>query len=83
VELPAAERYTRAQIHVIRIVVPVVTLFSAILKAYYDVGVPDLEFRPILHFAVTAGIAAITFFMVGLLICGAVFRRRVAVTELV
>ncbi len=80
-ELPAAKPYTRPQIFVITIVVPALALVGGILKAYMDMGVPDVEFRPILHFAVIAGITATTFLGIGLLICGAVFRRRVAVTE--
>lgn len=76
-ELPAAKPYSRGQILVIRVVVPLVTLFGAILKAYEDLGVPMMEFRPILHFAVNATISSITFFGVGLLICGAVFRTRI------
>lgn len=72
-ELPKAEFYTRAQIFVIRMVVPGLALAGGVVKAYSDMGVPDIEFRPILHFAVITGIAATTFLAVGLLLCGAVF----------
>jgi hypothetical protein len=80
-ELPPANPYTQAQIRVITMVVPVLALVGGILKAHMDMGIPATEFRPILHFAVITGIAATTFLMVGLLICGAVFFRRAAVTE--
>jgi hypothetical protein len=80
-ELPAAKPYTRAQIYVIRIVVPVLALIGGVLKSHWDVGVPVMQFRSLLHFALIAGIAATTFLMIGLLICGAVFFRRAAVTE--
>jgi hypothetical protein len=80
-ELPAAKPYTRAQIYVITIVVPVLALVGGVLKSHWDVGVPVMQFRSLLHFAVIAGIAATTFLMIGLLICGAVFFRRAAVEE--
>lgn len=81
VELPAAKPYSRAQILVIIVVMPAMALGGAILKAYEDMGIPDIAFRPVLHFALDAGIAVTTFFAIGLLICGVVFRRRVAVAE--
>ncbi len=80
VDVPTAWPYSRAQIHFIRIV-PALALVGGIFKAYTDMGVPAVEFRPILHFAVTAGIAATTFFMAGLMICGAVFRKRIDSAE--
>ena len=79
--LQNAEFYTRAQIFVIRMVVPGLALAGGVLKAYSDMGIPDIGFRPILHFAVITGIAATSLLAVGLLICGAVLRKRVAVTE--
>jgi hypothetical protein len=80
-KLPAEKPYTRAQILIIRIVVPAVALIGGAIKSHNDTGMPDVGFRPILHFTVIGGIAATTFFMVGLLICGMVFSRRVAVME--
>ena len=60
---------------------PALALGGALFKAYWDMGVPDVEFRPILHFALNAGITATTFLAIGLLICGVIFRSRVAVAE--
>jgi hypothetical protein len=81
-ELPAAKPYTRTQILVIRIAVPAVALIGGMLKSQSDLGMPDIGFRPLLHSAVLAGIAGTTFFMVGLLICGVIFKRRAAAAEL-
>jgi hypothetical protein len=81
VELPIEEPYTRAQIRVIRIVVPSLAFIGGMIKAHEDVRVPDFEFRPVLHFAVIAGITATTFLAIGLLICGVIFRRRRGVGE--
>jgi hypothetical protein len=74
VELPVAEPYSRGQIRVITLVVPMLALVGGIVKAYMDMSVPAIEFRPILHFALIAGITATTFLGIGLLICGAFFR---------
>jgi hypothetical protein len=73
-ELPAAEPYSRGQIRVITWVMPALAVLGAILKAYIEFGVPNFEFRPMLHFWLTAGISATTFLGIGLLICGVVFR---------
>ncbi len=81
VELPAAKPYSRAQIRVITTIVPVLALIGGALKSYNNMGIPIAEFRPILHFAVVAGIAATTFLVVGLLLCGVVFRKRATVAE--
>ena len=59
-ELPAAKPYSQAQIRVITMVVPVLALVGGMLKAYMDMGIPDIEFRPILHFAVVAGITSVS-----------------------
>jgi hypothetical protein len=75
-ELPAAQPYSRGQIRVITIVVPALALMGGMFKSYKSMGVPSFEFRSVLHFAVITAIAAITFFVTGLLICGAVFFRR-------
>src|SRR5579863_4915411 len=75
-QLPAAQPYSRWQIHVITVVTPLLVLAAATFKAYQDQGIPDFEFRPILHFATSAAVAAITFMAIGLVICGALFRPR-------
>ncbi|MGA2338831.1 MAG: DUF4184 family protein [Terracidiphilus sp.] len=81
VELPIAEPYTRAQIRVITVLAPAVAICGGMLRAYEDAGPPGLEFRSLVHFGLETGITATMFFGVGLLICGAVFRRRIEVTE--
>jgi len=80
-EPPTAKPYSQGQIRVITIAVPALALMCGMFKSYRDLGIPGLEFRQLLHSALSAGIATITFLMAGLLICGVVFRRRVAVTE--
>jgi hypothetical protein len=81
VDLPIVEPYTWAQIRVITMVVPALAICGGMLRAYEDAGIPGLEFRSMLHFGLETGITATTFFGVGLLICGAVFRRRIEVKE--
>lgn len=72
-ELPARGPYSRAQILVIRVAVPGVALVIGMLKANFDMGLPDIGFRPLLHFAVITGITATSFLAIGLLITGVVF----------
>ena len=81
IELPIEKPYTRAQILIIRLVVPSLALLGGMIKAHEDIRVPDFEYRPVLHFAVIGGIAAITFLGIGLLICGVIFRRRSGVEQ--
>jgi hypothetical protein len=81
VELPIREPYTRAQIRIIRMVVPSLALVGGIIKAHEDIRIRDFEYRPVLHFAVIGGIAATTFLGIGLLICGVFFRRRSGVEQ--
>jgi len=80
VELPVAEPYTRAQIRVITMVAPALALFGGMLRAYVDLGAPSIDIRSMLHFGVESGITAITLLGLGLVVCGVVFRRRVAAT---
>ncbi len=80
-ELPSKKPYTQTQIRVITVIVPALALAVGLLKAYVHMGVPSFEFRPILHFSLNAGITATTFLGIGLLICGVIFRRQVAVAE--
>ncbi|HEY1805562.1 MAG TPA: DUF4184 family protein [Terracidiphilus sp.] len=78
VESQAGEPYSKGQILVITIAVPLLAFALALIKAYEDQGIPVIEFRPVLHFALAAAIATITFSGIGLLICGAFFRTRVS-----
>lgn len=80
-KLSSAKPYSRAQMLVITLLVPALALLGGMLKAEKEFGIPAFVFRPIEHFAVVAIIAAITYFLAGLLICGLLFRKRAAVTE--
>jgi Domain of unknown function (DUF4184) len=81
VELPAAKTYTPAQIRIITIVAPAAALIGGFIRARFDLGAPNVAMRPLLYFAVDLGITATTLLWLGLLICGAVFRSRIAATE--
>lgn len=75
-DLPIAKPYTPAQIRVITLVVPALALCLGILRAYIDLGAPRLNIRSMMYFSVKLGITATTLSAIGLLICGAVFRKR-------
>jgi hypothetical protein len=72
-ESPIAEPYTLPQIRVIRLVVPAVALICGILRAYLDLGAPDMSIRSVMHFAIESGITTTTLLAIGMLICGAAF----------
>jgi len=76
--LPATEPYSPRPARVIRFVVPALAFMFALLLAFANDGIPHIEFRSMLHFWLSAGIATITFLGVGLLICGVIFRPRIA-----
>jgi len=81
VESPTAKSYSAAQIRIITIVAPAVALIGGMIRAFVHLGVPKIAIRPIMYFAVEWGITGTTLLWLGLLICGAVFRKRIAVTE--
>jgi len=81
VELPIAEPYTGAQIRVITMLVPAVAICGGMLRAYLSFRFTDMRFRAQLHFGVDLFLTATALLALGLLVCGAVFQRRVAVTE--
>ena len=81
VELPIAEPYTRAQIRMITIAVPALALCGGVLTAYRSFGVPNMSIRSIMYFVLKLGITGATLLALGLLVCGALFERRAAVTE--
>ncbi len=81
IESPVAKPYTGAQIRVITIVAPAVALAGGIVRTYVALGAPKIAIRPIMYFAVEWGITGTTLLWLGLLICGAAFRRRIATTE--
>ncbi len=76
-----AKPYAPSQIRVITLVVPAVALCGGILRAYLDLGAPTLNIRSIMYFCVKLGITATTLSALGLLICGALFKRRIAAAE--
>lgn len=76
-----AKPYTLPQIRVITLVVPAVALCGGILRAYTDLGVPEMNIRSLMYFGVRLGITATTLSALGLLICGAVFKKRIAAEE--
>jgi hypothetical protein len=78
IESPVAKPYTPAQIRIITIVAPAVALAGGIIRAYVAVGSPKMTIRSLMYFGVDWGIAATTLLWLGLLICGVVFRRRIA-----
>jgi hypothetical protein len=55
-----------------------VALAGGILRAYVALGSPKMTIRSIMYFAVDWGITATTLLGLGLLICGVVFRSRIA-----
>lgn len=81
IESRVAKPYTPAQIRVITIIAPAAALIGGIIRAFFDLGVPSIAIRPIMYFAVDWGITATTLLWLGLLICGAVFRSRIAATQ--
>jgi MFS family permease len=81
-ELPIAESYNRAQIRVITMVVPAVALCGGILRIYLNRATfPGASLRSMLHIGIDLFLTGTTLLALGLLVCGAVFRRRIAVTE--
>lgn len=81
VELLATNRYTPAQIRVITIVAPAAALIGGAIRAFVDLGLPEITIRSIMYFAVEWGITATTLLWLGLLICGAIFGKRIAATQ--
>lgn len=75
----ATEPYTHAQIRVITLVTPVIAVCGGIVRAFVERGVPSMSIRSVMYFALDSGIAATSLLALGLLICGAFLRRRVAV----
>ncbi|MEI9969028.1 MAG: DUF4184 family protein [Terracidiphilus sp.] len=78
VESPLAKIYTPAQIGVITIAAPAVALAGGIVRAYLILGDPEMTIRSLMYFGVDWVITATTLLWLGLLICGAVFKRRSA-----
>jgi hypothetical protein len=69
------DRFTPAQRRIIILLVPALALCCAILRAFLGVGVPT-GIRNLFQFAGEFGIASISFFCIGILLCGVAFRRN-------
>ena len=74
---PAAEPWNAAQRRVLVVVLPAVAIAGGILRAFRATGIPK-AIRPVVYFAAYSSITAITLFLLGLLVCGMVFRRQTA-----
>jgi len=82
VDLQIVEPYTPAQIRVITIVAPAVALCGGIVRVYLNrVAVPGTNIKSMVHVGVDLFLTATTLLALGLIFCGAFFRKRVAVTE--
>lgn len=75
---PVAEPVDEAQRITLVVVLPALALLGGSLRAYYQDRI-HLEIRPFVHFTADTLISAITYFLLGLLICGVMFRRHKAV----
>ncbi|MGB7266235.1 MAG: DUF4184 family protein [Terracidiphilus sp.] len=74
-ESPLAEPFTPAQLRIITVIVPVVAICGGLVRAVMGAGIPG-SIKSIVLFVGEWGLAAITFFAIGLLFCGVFFRKR-------
>jgi hypothetical protein len=58
---------------VLVVTLPALAILASLVRAYAAVGF-DFHVRPLVHFTADTVISAITFFLLGLLFCGVVFR---------
>ena len=79
-EKPVVEPVDPAQRHTLLFALPALAILCGLLRAYHATRT-DLRFalRPIVYFTADTLISAIAFFLLGLLICGVIFRRHRAV----
>ncbi len=56
-------------------VLPVLAILGGALRVFHEKGI-DLHIRPIVHFTTDVLISAITYFLLGLLVYGVIFRRH-------
>jgi len=75
---PVAEPVDPAQRRTLVISLPALALLGGALRAYHTAGV-RLQIRPLVYFTADTLISAITYFLLGLLVCGVMFRRHRAV----
>jgi hypothetical protein len=57
------------------VILPSVAILGGAVRAYHKDGI-HLQIRPLVHFTADTIISAITFFLLGLLVYGAIFRQR-------
>ena len=74
---PVAEPLDAAQRRIFIIALPALALLGGLLRAYHADGI-HFEIRPLVHLTADTLISAISFFLLGLLICGVVVRRQKA-----
>jgi uncharacterized protein DUF4184 len=72
---PPAHSYSASQRFVILVTVPLVAGVAALGRAFLGVGAPTGHAKAV-PFFVDAGISAVTFFAIGILLCGVFFRTR-------
>jgi hypothetical protein len=75
---PVLDGYTRAQRLSLRFIVPGLALCGGVLRAFLGVGIPASR-QSAVDFLVELGVATISFFALGVLACGVIFRRGGAI----
>ena len=80
VEPSAVEPFTTGQRRTIMVIVPVLAICAAIVRAFLGVGVPASRWAA-MYFAAEVAISTVTFFALGIVVCGVAFRRQVAASE--
>jgi hypothetical protein len=75
---PVIEPVDAAQRRTLVVALPTLALLGGALRAYHADGL-HLQIRPLVHFTADTLISAITYFLLGLLVCGVMFRRHRAV----
>jgi hypothetical protein len=74
---PVAEPLDAAQTRTLVTALPALAVLGGFLRAYHADRF-HLEIRPLVHLTADIMISAITYFLLGLLLCGAVLRRQKA-----
>jgi Domain of unknown function (DUF4184) len=72
---PPAHSYSPSQRLAILVIVPLVAAVAALGRAFLGVGIP-LRNAKIFPFFADACLSAVTFFTIGILLCGVLFRTR-------
>ena len=77
---PATEPFTPRQRLTVMVVVPMLAICVAIVRAFLGVGVPASRWSA-MYFAAEVGISTVTFFALGIVACGVAFRGRAGARE--